>query len=429
MNRGYAYDLSADQSFDFSESDALERSVEIDGSKFLWPDLSAPWDTALLGISIAARGKNPSLEARHHSLRVRQYFEAGAAGHRFFNLSGLRESPPQAGDVIQLKGERLSWTPETGRLLFFHTPLPPRPRVLVVAPHPDDAEIAALGLYQRCDTSIVTLTAGDHAGFYLARRARGMASPPAIGARLRTVDSLTVPWLAGIPPESCVNLGYFDGALRALYRAGDRPVEDPAAGRCFDAFRAMNRAPFAPPQSAVPTWKGLVADLTHILRSVDPEIVVTAHPTLDDHPDHAFGTLALCEALAASGCAGGRFFFVNHSPYSHLYPFGPTDGAIALPPHFGAPSFFRAVYSEPLSAEVRELKFLALEAMHDVRSLPDLDSPSWSRIFRDLAAEIRGKLNGDGRRTTSYLRRAVRPNELFRRTVRGPRDDSGGFPR
>ena len=33
---------------------------------------------------------------------------------------------------------------------------------------------------------------------------------------LRAVDSVTVPWQGGIPPQRCFNLGYFDARLEEM---------------------------------------------------------------------------------------------------------------------------------------------------------------------------------------------------------------------
>jgi len=150
------------------------------------------------------------------------------------------------------------------------------------------------------------------------------------------------------------------------------------------------------------------------MREIQPDVIVMPHPLLDDHPDHAFTTLAACEALATAHLDRGQLLlYVNHSPRSSLYPFGQNDGAVPPPPHFGEPVPFRTIFSEPLSTEARELKFLALEAMHDLRTLPADDPPSWTRLVRTALSALRGKISGRGRTPTSYFRRAVRPNELF----------------
>jgi hypothetical protein len=70
-------------------------------------------------------------------------------------------------------------------------------------------------------------------------------------------------------------------------------------------------------------------------------------------------------------------------------------------------------YSHGLSAERQRQKFVALEAMHDIREMEWLEaSPGWGTGLR-LGAELRALARGLGRVPTSYLRRALRPDELF----------------
>jgi hypothetical protein len=58
-------------------------------------------------------------------------------------------------------------------------------------------------------------------------------------------------------------------------------------------------------------------------------------------------------------------------------------------------------------------RFIALEAMHDVRDIqwpPDLPG---QRFRRRMIGDLRGLAHGIGINPTSYLRRAVRPDEIF----------------
>jgi hypothetical protein len=108
------------------------------------------------------------------------------------------------------------------------------------------------------------------------------------------------------------------------------------------------------------------------------------------------------------------FFYCVHNRRSELWPFGPAGTGVALLPIFAedgvcAPGF----YSHPLSADKQQEKFLALEAMHDIR---DIDWPTAAPLNvarRRLRGELRGLAHGMGRAPTSYLRRAVRPDEVF----------------
>ena len=89
----------------------------------------------------------------------------------------------------------------------------------MIAPHPDDAEIAAFGLYADRQASVVTVTAGNAGDMNYRASVSDPAEHYALKGYLRAVDSVTVPWQGNIPPERTANLGYFDGRLDAMYLA------------------------------------------------------------------------------------------------------------------------------------------------------------------------------------------------------------------
>src|SRR5262249_34214864 len=93
--------------------------------------------------------------------------------------------------------------------------------------------------------------------------------------------------------------------------------------------------------------------------------------------------------------------------------FGPAGSGVALLPILPEDAnCASAFYSHRLSAERQRQKFVALEAMHDVR---DIQWPPCTvdRGGHRLAGKLRGRLRGMGAMPTSYLRRAVRPDEIF----------------
>jgi hypothetical protein len=106
------------------------------------------------------------------------------------------------------------------------------------------------------------------------------------------------------------------------------------------------------------------------------------------------------------------YLYVNHLTTNELYPPGPADGMLSLPPCFGPPDF-DAIYSHPLTAKQRQMKYFALEAMHDLRSPPVSEPPSAWRSLRNFAGALYGRATGLGPMPNSFFRRALRPNELF----------------
>ena len=110
--------------------------------------------------------------------------------------------------------------PRAGRAA--HVREPPRPRrgaILIVAPHPDDAEIAAFGLYASArDVTIVTVTSGNAGDANYADDFPDPAEQYRFKGFLRAVDSVTVPWQGGDRrPSAASTSGYFDARLRTMH--------------------------------------------------------------------------------------------------------------------------------------------------------------------------------------------------------------------
>ena len=117
------------------------------------------------GLPLAGRLFEPAVEIRAGDFCDIQYFERGVQGARFLNISRLLDSKA-AGERVHLNGHRLTWEVERPRLHICREKVTADDRVLVVAPHPDDAEIAAFGLYADTRATVVTLTAGDASDRY-----------------------------------------------------------------------------------------------------------------------------------------------------------------------------------------------------------------------------------------------------------------------
>jgi LmbE family N-acetylglucosaminyl deacetylase len=285
--------------------------------------------------------------------------------------------------------------------------------VLVIAPHPDDAEIAAFGLYSETDATVVTLTAGDASDRY------GNAPQPWMHlsrddvARIRILDSLAIPQLGHVSSERAINLCFPDGRLRDLYLCPEMDLRNERDVLDFSTLRRMNSSSLLQPEEAGCSWSSLVRDLSRIVAATRPTIVVAPHPTLDPHPDHLCATLAVGEALKAVGARPPRMFlYMVHNRHSELWPFGPAGSGVPLLPILAADGpCGSGFYSHPLSIERQRMKFVALEAMHDLRDIQW--PPAAAAHRRRIMPELRAWVHGMGVDPTSYLRRAVRPDELF----------------
>jgi|GEM_PF-5896454 len=233
---------------------------------------------------------------------LRQHFERGARGWRYVNLSHLfQRSGPSGLARVELRRHRLRWGALASLLVF-----PPPQRgdgegddegeLLVLAPHPDDAELGAFGMYASRRSWVVTLTAGERGADL------GPVVPPEAwsrwNGRLRVLDSLMNPRLGQVPPERCVNLVYPDLQLEVMFRERPRPVRLACEATLSRAsLRDQNPSPQFRRATANATWDDLVAELRLLLETVKPTTILCPHPVLDDHPDHVFTAVALDCAL------------------------------------------------------------------------------------------------------------------------------------
>ena len=416
----YWYDVGRDYVYRFAGDFVRKVPVQLDADGFVPPELDRPWDTALLEIDLRSRlaGKwfEPSLTVRYESgFTVSQYYERGAAGVRYVNLGSALAAAAAKSRRIELEGGHLKWQPQQATLLLFQNPQLEGSRILVVAPHPDDAEIAAFGLYAQRDSWIVTLTHGSYRDADYARFLDDDVSRYSLKARVRVWDSLVIPRWGGLAPDRSLQLGYATNTLEAMHASPDSVVPDPvSASTNIGELREWNESDLLADRRPSPTWRSLVEDLEAVIREVRPGIIVAPHPLLDGSSDHVYSTLALFEALDQLGQDEGELFlYTNHHISSHYYPFGPADASVTLPPWFDGRSPFRGVYSYELGELRRTEKLFALEAMHDLRRKPDWEvgGPS-ARAIRGLRSTLSAILR-DPAREHSFFRRAARPNELF----------------
>jgi LmbE family N-acetylglucosaminyl deacetylase len=394
-------------------------SVPCEKDGFILPDLEPGITGALLELTVkttrVGRHFDPALEIEAVDFSDVQVIDRGACGKRFFNLSRLLSRATARGQKVRLRGRHMSWKGTAARLHLCREQLSSADRVVIVAPHPDDAEIAAFGVYTDTGATVVTLTAGDNSDRYRAigplpcKLSRGKV------ARIRVWDSISIPELAGIHAGSAVNLCFPDGRLadmraepnRDFRGAGDEALD-------FGGLRALSRSPLVRPATDC-SWNALVEDLRHIFTTVQPTVVVMPHPALDPHDDHMAATAAAVEALSLAGLTHGRLFLsCVHNRSSKLWPFGPAGSGVAHLPVLASDSTLASgFYSHPLSEDRQIEKYIALEAMHDIREMDGTFTPSLSRAGKAIRAELRAVFDGLGDPPASYLRRAVRPDETF----------------
>lgn len=380
----------------------------------LGPRVTVPeGGVVLLSAELRSRGlgglRDPWLELRAGPLSARCYVERGVAARRLLNVSPLAgHSAVLACGDLSVRAEGAEWLCFRGREL--------RAPVLVVAPHPDDAELAAFGLYAGRDAWVVTACAGelgthDYGGLF-SRDAEGAA----LRGRLRVAESLSAPVAGGVPRGRIANLGYFDGSLAAMYRD---PVSEARSlaieGAGLGQFRAAGEVGLLPARDTA-TWAGLVADLVHVLRVSGARTVAFPHPRLDHHPDHAALGMAVLEAVERAERSDALLLaYAVHGPGggngASIHPVGRRDGSVSLPPGRFSEPLFDDLMSLPLDAATLRQKALALDTYRDLK---DEDGPL---PVEDVQLRLRRGARELYRALMVYdlglVRRFLRPNELF----------------
>lgn len=337
--------------------------------------------------------------------REYHYLEHGMSGMRYLDLSGF------CGTVITLKGHHCALSHKKATVHRFLNPDIDDKNVLVLAPHADDAEIAAYGLYSSSARShIITVTVGeegkcDYCGMYGSKQERTIQK-----GKLRVHDALNVAELGGVPQERCAMLGYFGMSLKWMFEHQDQSAVSTSTGISdIGFFRRTDHTKFIKNETAAATWDSLVQDFYSAIVTLKPQIIVTPHPEIDSNSDHAYTTYALVQALEQADMRDVKLYcYTNHHIYTEAYPYGPIFSTSILAPKFKLPFTCDAIYSYPLDRNKQADKFYALEAMHDLRdsTLVFGVKKAWKHFAKQLKRTIQ-------QRDKSYYRRAVRPNELF----------------
>jgi LmbE family N-acetylglucosaminyl deacetylase len=407
----YRYDVRRDPHYDFAQSRTTRMNGRLRNGSLDIPQPAHSGGVVLLELRIRStllgHWFEPYIEIQTTRRKWRQPLERGCAGLRFVELSQIAQD---GATTIRLKGHCLRIGDQPVALHYLQHEVDfDRQKILVLASHPDDAEIAAFGVYCDRDAYVVTLTAGEEGELGPFQRFEGHHAHLEKG-RNRAWNSVTVPMLGGLPIERTANLGYFDGTLTAMKEHPEIPVRSlHADAGTLDAFGASEDASLIEPRcNRLATWANLVADIEHLIKKIEPDIIVAPYPRLEAHPDHKMSTVALVEALKnLNWRRGSLLLYTNHLCCSDRYPFGDSGDLVSLPSGIDD-IFFDGIVSHPLDAAKQARKHMALDAMVDLR--PDIRIDSLRSVAKAFGKVLRTTLT-DGH--MSYFRQAVRANELF----------------
>ena len=174
-------------------------------------------------------------------------------------------------------------------------------RLLVVAPHPDDAFHAA-GLIQRTlalggKVKVLGITLGDGNNRFALKLLEDQAyhrdvRPSVNYGYYREQEDFTALAKLGVEPSNVVHLGFPDGGLAAILTAPDAE----------HAYRSSNTGCSATPYVTSPayskpyTHRELLALIQNTIVDFGPDLIVAPHPN-DQHPDHAATYFLIQDAL------------------------------------------------------------------------------------------------------------------------------------
>jgi len=408
----YKYDVRADYSYDFQQVPHTSHILELKDGKAEMPGTDGTPVTAFLKVRLAPSFSGyfyqPKITVASSARKEEYLFEYGAGGIRYLNisdfLSGETTTLHVGAAFAELEEQQM-------QIVTFGESFDTGESLLVIAPHPDDAEIAAYGLYSDSENAtVVTVTSGDSGKKKYDEVYEDTVEHYRKKGRLRVLDSITVPTLGGVPAENAVNLGYFDGTLTQMFQSKNQLISSVHSGLSdTQYYRRHNFSNLISHLPGTSRWESLVQDLEYLIQTVDPKVIVAPHPFLDRSLDHKITTIALLEALRNLQREDGRlFFYTNHHPASDLFPYGKSGDAVSLPPEFSADLMLDTVYSHPTDTSMQRDKVMALEAMHDLRpntEWRDLGGLIKMAVKRILDVSVCGDIN--------YYRRSVRSNELF----------------
>lgn len=407
----YGYDVTRDQDFNFTRATVRRVTIALRGGRLVVPARSQPRDAVFLRLRVRSTllgdWLEPRLQITAGGRTLTQAFERGGRGLRYVNLGPLVSNEPA---TLTLAGRNLEIADQRVTVLYVANDWHPRSQtILVISPHPDDAEIAAYNLYAGRNAYVIAVTAGEAGDAGMFSMFGGAAAYREKG-RERAWSSVVVPMLGGLSSDRTANLGYFDGTLAAMRASPNVGVHSLLSGAdSLDAYRqtlAQGLIPARP--GGLATWSNLVQDLEYVVAHVKPDVIVAPYPLLDAHPDHKLSTFALIEALKdLNWKAGSLLLYTNHLTVSEMYPYGDAGDLVSLPPGVDGITF-DGIVSDSLSPAAQARKYLALDAMVDLR--PVSHPGSVSDAARAFGHALKMALFSND---SSYFRRAVRANELF----------------
>jgi len=259
----------------------------------------------------------------------------------------------------------------------------------------------------------LTITAGDSGeNNYKSIYKEDLNSSYFQKAKLRVINSFTTPLIGGVSKDRCLNLGYFDEHLKKMFENPNKTFTSTFTNlkttleyRKFNISNLKNLL-----TTKENNYQSLVSDLSTLLKTIKPDIIVTPYPAIDAHSDHQYSSIALFDAIKSLGLKDIKLFlYTNHFIFDEKYSYGERFSTMNLPPVYKTPLYFEDIYSYNLTKNQQLLKILALDSMNDLRQNYELLSSF--KMTKEFVKEVFKRVGI--MENKSYLKRAIRENELF----------------
>ncbi len=415
LKRAYHYTVTSDYKYDFNNKDQTSYPVFVNNGKIKINPMILKNNSAFLELKIkpvlTLFPQEPYISVTWNTGGFKEFVEYRGRGIRYVNISSIAENnKTDINEItIELKGNHVSIPDQNARIIAFNNPIIDNKTILVVAPHPDDAEIAAYSFYKNRNSFIITVTLGERGHTIYTENRLSKTEQYYFKAKMRFFNSITTPLLGAIPPSHCVNLAYYDATIQKMFQDSTKTF----SSYSFDidntlVFRNLNVSPLSPITDGTANWASLVRDFRLLIRKIQPDIIVTPHPQIDEHTDHQYTTIALLQSLKQEQHKKTTLFlYTNHLLLSDLYPFGFQGGDISLPPLNQKKLIYKSIFSFQVPFIDQQEKILVLDSHIDLRL-----NTEWLSTRGYLKKAIK-RLIPDVKLSKSYYDRAIRENELF----------------
>ena len=396
----YKYNQKKDYIYDLKNYKILDLKIDNGQVEFLCDN---SYDTLVLEVylklSIFSYIKKPYLDIDG----TKHYFEYGAKGKRFLNISYIQNSS------FYIKPHFIGFGNKVSIYGFTNDNILTK-KILVVAPHADDAEIASFGLYKSSpDVSVVTITAGESGVCNYCELYNGDIVQSSLKkGLLRSYDALSIPLSGGVKYENIMLLGYFVNRLKDVYQYKQKTFSSKVSDKFnIKDFRIVEHAKVKLAGEVSCSYKYIYDDIKKILNDLKPDLIITPHTQIDAHKDHIYSTLIFIDAVKDLDLKSDFLLYTNHLKTSETYPVGEMFSSMDLPPNF-KDFYFDSIYSFELDDDLQKDKFFALESNHDLRD--SLVFFSIKRAYRYVYKMLKRYIISKDK---SYFKRSVRSNELF----------------